>query len=151
MSSQFGGFGLGYVPTDIMSEGHPYRRLGLAMAARHQADERYRQNASRAPLPQLGGDVQKMPAPDFSLRAAPSSPQIGLSLTPSQMQDAAEDWQNYWAKPSNANSPSLWERMQGGGADLGSRLPGSGAANEPLGTYSLAGLLRGSTPSGGGY
>ncbi len=144
MSFQFGDSGLGYTPTDLMSEGHPFRQIGLGFVERRRKDAAHRQNAERAPMAPVGG-TQKLepvripqagpiPTPDF-----PSAQQLR------GMQDAANEAYKGWF---TGNGPSLLERMQGWGPDLGSRI---GEAGGGVNTYSLAGMMQNGRIIGGAY
>lgn len=145
MSFQFGGGPLGYTPTDITDQNHPYHRIGQGFVVRAQKDAQWRQNADRAPMAPIGGDVMKMQAPSIPQFRPQSSGAV--SLNPQDLQAMQGGLNQLYKGWFTGDGPSLWERMQGWGADLGSRM-GQGGKPAP---YSLESVMRGGTPTGGLY
>lgn len=146
MSSQFSGFGLGYVPTDLSDQNHPFAKIGAGFAIKARENERYRQNANRAPMTPVPSDVMKLPPQNFPQARLPAS---GVpSLTPEEQRQLAGAFNQLYKGFFTGDGPSLWERMQGWGPDLGSRMSEGGGAVTP---YSLTSLMGGATPKGGLY
>lgn len=119
--------------------GDPYAGLAAAlMQRRQQRDQRQQPQQQMQPM---GGTMQLQPA---RFDSGGGGGQSGLSGALGAMPSASSMAQLLQRMQGDGNGPSMWERFQGWGSDLGSRLPSQPSG--PIQTYQP-----GQTPIGGGY
>lgn len=120
--------------------GGQYSQLLQALAQRG-ARQQPQQPQYETPL---GGTMQSA-IPQFGGVQPASTPLTqGLGAMPSA--GTMADMLQRMAKSQSGPGPSMWERIQGWGQDLGSRMPAAGQQGAPIQTYDV-----GQTPVGGGY
>jgi len=127
--------------------GDPYAALTQALRQRQQAWEQRGQRMQAQQMPQMGGTMQMQPAQFGNMGGGQGGAQnawSGAMPSASSMAELLQRMRGTGTGSSNGNGPSMWERWQGWGPDLGSRMP-----EKPSGeiqTYKV-----GQTPIGGGY
>lgn len=120
--------------------GDQYAPLMEALARRRQMQEQSRQPMQQ--MPALGGTMQSQPVqmPQGYGGASGAASFAGGMPSASSLAELMKQMKNGWG---GQQGPSLYERFQGWGSDLGSRIPETQAGVQ---TYNLS-----QTPTGGLY
>jgi hypothetical protein len=121
-----------------MGGGDPYAALVQALLQRRQQQAQGGQQM--APQQAMGGTMQSQPVQMPQMAAQPGNAMAGAMAGMPSAQSLA----GLLKQTQGGNGPSLWERFQGWGPDLGSR-----TAPPPGGQIQTYGV--GQTPTGGGY